>query len=206
MHKSGLLLKILVTLLIMPPLVYLAEAGIADFLRLRACNYIDSLRSGAHLDPVELDRSREYLLKAHGWDVRNPVITEYLAQTDFAIAQLVPFIPVMQANFLHNAISNLELAIASRPNSAYLSAARMTMGSWLLEIRSGLGGHSTIDDIEFQRIQIELRRAAQLDPWEPSVLLQIVKVGKFRYKEFSLDDQVIIDKAIARAVQLKIIS
>lgn len=206
MHKSGFLLKILVTLLIMPPLVYLAEAGIADFLRLRACNYIDSLRSGAHLDPVELDRSREYLLKAHRWDASNPVITEYLAQTDFSIAQLVPFSPVMQANFLHNAISNLDMAIASRPNSAYLSAARMTMGSWLLEIRSGLGAHSTLDDIELLRIQFELRRAAQLDPWEPSVLLQIVKVGKFRYREFPLVDQVIIDQAIARAVQLKLIS
>lgn len=201
MLKSGLLTKIILTLLLLPALIWLTKVGVADFLRLEPCIYIDALGKGAvRIEPTELDKSRERLLLARSWDVSNPIIPEYLAQTDFMLAQLINFSPAIQAEYLRNAIVNLNSAISLRPNSAYLWAARMTMGSWLVELK--VQANESVDKSELENISMALRRAAVLDPWNPSVLQQIAKVGTLRYKELFEEDRLIVDQAKIRASQL----
>jgi hypothetical protein len=138
------------------------------------------------------------------WDASNPVIPEYLGQTDFTLAQLLAFSPVMQANFLRSAIVNFDAAIALRPYSAYLWAARMTMGDWLLEINAKLGVVGSNDVTEFEVVTESMRRAAILDPWNPSVLQQVIKFGTDRYKQLSVADQVVVDEARSRAKRLNL--
>jgi len=205
MHKSELLLKLIVTTLLLSSLVYLAKVGIADFLRLEPCAYVDANAKGVRpFDPVELDKARTRLQLAKSWDASNPVVPEYLGQTDFTMAQLLAFSPVLQVNFLRAAIVNFDAAIALRPYSAYLWAARMTMGNWLLEINEKLGIAGSSEANELEVITISMRRAAILDPWNPSVLQQIIKFGKSRYKQLTVADQVVIDEARNRAKRLNL--
>lgn len=205
MIKSGLLIKIFLTLLLLPALVWLTKVGVADFLRLSPCSYIDALKNGTvSLDPAELDKARERLKLARSWDTSNSVIPEYQAQTDFMLAQLVSFSPELQAGFLREAIANLDSAISLRPYSAYLWAARMTAGSWLLAIDVRIGQNDPVYNAELAVIKMAMRRAATLDPWNPLVLQQIVKVGSMRYKEFFPEDRLVVDDALARAKQLNI--
>jgi hypothetical protein len=205
MHKTELLLKVVVTVLLLPSLFYLARVGIADFSRLEPCAYVDANASGGRtFDGIELDRARTRLLLAKSWDALNPVIPEYLGQTDFTLAQLLAFSPVMQANFLRSAIVNFDAAIAMRPYSAYLWAARMTMGNRLLEISGKLGMSDSADAAEMLVITTSMRRAAMLDPWNPSVLKQIVKFGLARYNQLSVADQVVVDEARSRAKRLNL--
>lgn len=205
MIKSGLLVRIFATLLLLSGMAWLTRGGVADFLRLAPCAYIDALKNGAaRLEPTELDKARAGLTLARSWYASNPVIPEYLSQTDFMLAQLVSFSPAMQAAFLRNAIVNLDSAIGLRPYSAYLWAARMTMGSWLLEINAQLGPTDPIDKPELAVIKLALRRAALLDPWNPAVLQQIVKVGTLRYNELSAEQRLAVNAAVARAKKLNI--
>ena len=203
MLKSGLLVKIALTILILSGMVWLARAGVADFIRLRPCAYIDGLAGGTvAFDPVELDNSRRLLLLARSWDPANPVIPEYLGQIDFRLAGLVAFSPAMQATFLRKVIADYDDAIALRPNSAYLWAARMTAGSRLLQVK--VLANEPVDETELKRISLALERAAILDPWNPSVLQQIVDVGALRYRDFSPENQKIVDEAVMRAKQIGI--
>jgi hypothetical protein len=205
MLKSGLLVKLILTLLLLPGMVWLGRVGLADFMRLAPTSYIDALNNkSAVLDPVELDRARAQLKLAQSWDDRNPIMPEYLGQTDFMLARLMSFSPQLQATFLHNAIVNIDAAIALRPYSAYLWAARMTMGSWLLDINAYLGVVDSNRRSELSLVATALRRADVLDPWNPFVLQQIVKVGAARYNEFSADDRKIFDGAVMRAKQLNV--
>ncbi len=203
MLRSGLLIKITLTLLILSAMAYLTRVGVADFLRLRPCAYVDGHGNGTvSLDPAGLDDSRKLMLLARSWDDTNPVIPEYLGQTDFMLAQLAGFSPAMQATFLRNAIVNFDSAIALRPYSAYLWAARMTTGSWLLQIKAQI--NEPLDKSELKYIGVALRRAAALDPWGPSVLQQLVTVGTLRYKELSPEVRLVVDEAVMRAKQLGI--
>lgn len=201
MLKPGLLVKVTLTLLVLASLYWLARVGVADFIRLRPCAYIDSLGKGSvQLDPVTLDQSRELLLLARTWDPGNPVVPEYLAQTDFILAQMLNFNPALQADFLRKAIVNFDLAIALRPNSAYLWAARMTTGDWLLQLNRKLA--LPVDRVELARVELSLKRAAILDPWNPSVLRQIVTVGKLRLLDFEPESRLQVEEAITRAKQM----
>lgn len=203
MLRSGLLLKLILTMLLLSAMVWLTKVGVGDFLRLRPCAYVDTFKSGsAGLEPAELDKTRQRLKLARSWDAGNPVIPEYQAQTDFMLAQLVGFSPILQAKFLREAIVNLQSAIALRPYSAYLWAARMTAGSRLLDIDAQQG--KSIDNTELTTIGASLRHAAVLDPWNPAVLQQIVKVGSLRYMKFSPEERLIIDEAVIRAKQMNI--
>ncbi|MDO9010900.1 MAG: hypothetical protein Q7U78_03695 [Gallionella sp.] len=195
--------KIIFTLLLVSVLVYLTRVGMADFLRLEPCAYVDAIKKGtARLDPAELDKTRERLKLARSWDAGNPVIPEYQAQTDFMLAQLVGFSPELQAKFLREAINNLQSAIALRPYSAYLWAARMTAGSWLLDIDEQQG--KSVDHAELITLSASLRHAAVLDPWNPAILQQIVKVGKLRYSEFSDEVKTAVDESVIRAKHLSL--
>jgi hypothetical protein len=203
MLKSFLLFKIMLTLLLLLAMAYLTRVGVAEFIRLRPCAYIDAVKEGkVKLDAAELDRSRALLFLARSWDVGNPVVPEYLAQTDFMLAQMVSFSPSIQANFLHDAIVNLDSAITLRPNSAFLWAARMTMGSWLLQLK--IQTNKSVDKSELSSIVMAMRRADVLDPWEPSILQQVVKVGTLRYKEFVPEVRLVVDGAVMRAKKLNI--
>lgn len=203
MLKPGFLIKIILTLVVLTFLYWLTRVGVADFIRLRPCLYIDSLGKGSvQLNPVTLDQSRELLLLAHTWDPQNPVVPEYLAQTDFILARMLGFNPAMQANFLRKAIVNYDLATALRPNSAYLWAARMTTGNWLLQVNRQLA--LPVDRVELARVEFSLKRAAVLDPWNPSVLRQVVTVGKLRLLDFEPESRSQVEKAILRAKQMGI--
>lgn len=196
--------KIIFTLLLVSVLVYLTRLGMADFLRLEPCSYIDAVQKRTvRVDPVILNKSRERLLLARSWDAANPIIPEYLGQIALIRAQLISLSPSVQLVFLREAIGHFDSAIALRPNSAHLWAARMSTGSFLLETYTRLGRGGALADDELAVIRRALRRAAQLGPWEPSVLQQIVRVGNLRYKEFSPEEREVIDGAVARAKQLR---
>ena len=198
-----MLKKFVATLLLLPALIWLTRVGVADFLRLSPCAYVEAVQKGSErLVPADLVKARERLLLARSWDGSNPVIPEYLGQIAYMRAQLISLSPSVQAVFLREAIDDFQMAIAYRPNSAVLWADRMTAGSWLLEINSRLGLGDAIVKPELAAIGMALRRASVLGPWEPSVLLQLVKVGTLRYREFSAEDRVVIDVAVARAKQL----
>lgn len=200
-----MLKKIVITLLLLPALVYLTRVGVADFLRLEPCAYIEAVQTGAvRLDPAELVRSRERLLLASWWDSGNPIIPEYLGQIAFMRAQLISLSPTVQAVFLREAIVHFKKAIELRPDSAFLWADRMTSGSWLLEINSRLGRDGDLVESELSAIRMAFRHAAVLGLWEPQVLIQLVKVGTLRYMEFSPDERVLIDGAVGRAKQLNL--
>lgn len=203
--KISVLIKVLVTLLIIPAMLYLARVGIADFLVLSPRAYVDSIQSGrVRLDPAELFRAKEKLENARSWDAANPVVHEYLGQIAYMRASLFSSSPTLQEFFLRDAIVNFDRATAVRPNSAILWADRMTIGSRYIEVSAVLGSGDKIAKVELPIIVAALRRAALLGPWEPSVLRQLVQVGKLRYSELSPSERVVVDGAVGRAKQLNL--
>lgn len=205
MPKIGLLFKIVFTLLLLPALIYLARAGVADFLRLEPCAYLEAVQKGKErVVPAELLRSRERLLLARSWDASNPIIPEYLGQIAIIRAQLVTLSPSLQAIFFREAIAEFKAGIALRPNSAYLWADRMTAGSSLLEANAKAGRDAALVEGELAEISRALRHANELAPWEPKVLAQLVRVGTLRYMELAPDDRLLIDGARARVKKLGI--
>lgn len=205
MPKIGLLFKIIFTLLLLPALIYLARAGVADFLRLEPCAYLEAVQEGKErVIPVELLRSRERLLLARSWDASNPIIPEYLGQIAIVRAQLVTLSPSLQAVFFREAIAEFNTGIALRPNSAYLWADRMTAGSSLLEANAKAGRDAALVEGELAEISRALRHANELAPWEPKILAQLVRVGTLRYMELAPDDRLLIDGARARVKRLGI--
>lgn len=205
MPKIGLLFKIIFTLLLLPALIYLARAGVADFLRLEPCAYLEAVQEGKErVIPAELLRSRERLLLARSWDASNPIIPEYLGQIAIVRAQLVTLSPSLQAVFFREAIAEFNTGIALRPNSAYLWADRMTAGSSLLEANAKAGRDAALVEGELAEISRALRHANELAPWEPKILAQLVRVGTLRYMELAPDDRLLIDGARARVKRLGI--
>ena len=182
---------------------YLAKVGVADFLRLEPCAYVEAVQKGeVRLQPAELVKSRERLLLAAKWDPSNPLIPEFLGQIAFMRAQLVGFSPRLQMIFLNEAVDEFDRAISLRPNSAYLWASRMTTGSLLLETNEKIGRDEAVVKREFLVMSVAMRRADTLAPWNPSILKQMVKVGQRRYADFSPDVRLIIDGALARSARL----
>ena len=137
---TKLSLKIVLTFLLLSALFWLAKVGIADFLRLGPCRYIEDVQTGKErLVPAQLLLLREQLLTARSWDPSNPLIPEYLGQFEIIRAQLISSSPILQAKYFRVAIVDFEAAIAVRPNSAFLWADRMTAGSLLLEANEKAG-------------------------------------------------------------------
>jgi len=203
MHKYGLLFKIIFTLLLLPGLVWLAKAGIADFLRLAPSNYIEDVLKGKERPGgALLLESREALLNARSWDTNNPLVPEYLGQIAIIRGQLISLSPLLQAKYFREAISDFDIALALRPNSAYLWADRMTAGSLILEINAKTAHDEKLTEYELSRMEVALRHAGELGPWEPKVLAQLVRVGKLQYQAFSPSARVLVDAAIVRADKL----
>lgn len=191
--------KIILTLLILLALGWLTKISVSDFLRLRPGAYMDAINSGmVQLDPVKFDQARDQLNLAHRWDKSNPVVLEYMSQIDLRLAQMLWFNPGLQEKYLRSALVNLDVALLLRPYSAYLWAAKMTAISWLMQ------HDKTVDRIQFAAMALALHRAAMLDPWDPSVLQQIMSAGTLHYKDFSTDDRSVVDAAVTRARYLHI--
>lgn len=186
-------------------MIPLIKVGGADFLRLAPCAYVEAVqKKEVRLDPAELVRARERLIMARAWDPSNPVVPEFLGQIALMRSRLVDFSPRLQLIFLHEAAQEFQRAIDLRPNSAYLWAARMTAGSWLLEMNAKIGRDEVLAVHELSVMGMAMRRADMLAPWEPTILQQIVKVGGLRYREFPPEIRLIVDVAAARAKQLKL--
>jgi len=201
----SLLKKSILTILIIAGLIYVGRIGIADFLRQAPTAYVDSVQKRlVKLQPSELVLSREQLLEARSWDPSNPLISEYLGQIALMRSQLVSFSPRLQLIFLSEAIEEFDISIGLRPNSAFLWAARMTAGSWLLESSDKLGRDDALAAHELLKISMAMRRAIVLAPWDPSVLQQIARVGGRHYAELSPDTRVMVDTALGRAKSLKL--
>lgn len=204
--KTGLLLKLIFTVLLSSALLYLVKAGVADFLRLAPCAYLEAVRQKtATLDPVRLAAAKERLLLAQSWDDGNPVIPEYLGQIALMRTQLAGFSPRLQVIFLKEAIDDYQMAIRLRPDSAYLWAARMTTGSMLIATNARLERDDVLMARELAELKFALRRAGALGPWEPSVLQQMVRVGSLHYGELSLNEREMVDGAKTRAKQLGVV-
>lgn len=202
-----LLKKVVLTLLLLPAMIYMTRAGIADFLRLEPCTYLEAVQLGTvPLDPAGLASSRERLLLARSWDAGNPIIPEFLGQIALMRTQLAGFSPRLQMIFLNEAIDDFQTAIRLRPNSAYLWAARMSAGSMMIAANERLERNDALVEHELSAIKFALRRAGELGPWEPSVLQQMVRVGTLHYTELSPEERAIVDGAVARAKQLKILT
>ncbi len=189
----------------MPALFYLTKVGVADFLRLAPCAYVEAVQKNeVRLDPAELVRMRERLLFARAWDASNPIVPEFLGQIALIRSRLVSFSPRLQLLFLREAVDEFQHAIDLRPNSAYLWAARMTAGSWLLETNANVGMGGALYQRELFTIGTAIRRASILAPWDPLVLQQIVSVGTLRYNELPDSVRFIVDGAAVRAKQLNL--
>lgn len=203
MSRKGLLIKILFTLLLLPASVYLARAGIADFLRLEPCAYLEAVKNGKErLVPARLMVARERLLLARSWDAGNPLIPEYLGQIAVIRAQLISLSPALQGDFFREAIADFDEAIALRPNSAILWADRVTAGSALLEANARAVRDAQLVEAEMPLLSFAFRRACELGPWEPEALSQLMRVGALRHQEFSPEMREVVEAAIVRARKL----
>jgi tetratricopeptide (TPR) repeat protein len=181
---------------------------LADFLRLEPCTYLDGLRiANANPSPVKLEEARQRLLFAQKVDPDNPIIPEYLGQVYFYRANFSSFDVQLKREFLERALENFEASIRIRPNSGYLWSSEMITRQSLMDIDApSLAGTSAVASAtpmaNLDTLLVSLRHAAQLTPWEPSVVEQVIQVGKIHYTELNTNDQAIVDMAIKRAAQL----
>lgn len=197
--KPGVFGRLLLAAILLSGMYFIFKIGVADFLRLAPCSYIESVQHGQRLYPAELVKARDQLLLAREWDPDNPIIPEFLAQIALMRTRLVSFSPRLQTNFLNEAIDELQCAIALRPNLPHLWAARMTAGSWLIEANARAGVDPALVKREMSVISAAMHRAYVLGPSEPTVLRQVVMVGNLRYAEISSEDRIVVDQAAARA-------
>ncbi len=178
--------------------------GLADFMRLESGAYLDAVRvANARPSPVKLAEARERLLDARKLDPGNPIIPEYLGQISFYRGALSFSDAQLQQEYFMDALENYEAAIMLRPNSGYLWASLMLTRQALLAPslrvsefpkRTALAG-----DREISGVADAMRHAAQLAPWEPGIIEQIIWVGTRHYAELSEQDRVIVDSASAKA-------
>lgn len=185
----------------------LSRIGIADFMRLEPGAYLDAVRaSNARPLPAKLAAAREHLLVARTLDPGNPIIPEYLGQISFYRATLSEFDAQLQQEYFKDALENYEAAIAIRPNSGYLWASVMITRQALLDISRRVPdvqkNTMLADNHSFSEVVDAMRHAAQLAPWEPGVIEQIIRVGTIHYPELSVQDQAVLDSASVRAQKL----
>ncbi len=178
--------------------IWFLRIGLADFMRLEPGTYLDAIRaSNASPSQVRLEEVRARLLAAAALDPGNPVVQEYLGQVAFYGAILSLPDANLQQRHLREALESYEAAIALRPNSGYLWASMMLTRQALLDL-----SRSTSPEGGETRVVEAMRHAAQLAPWEPGIIEQIVWVGTLHYANLSIQDRAIVDGAAARARRL----
>jgi hypothetical protein len=181
--------------------VELARVGVADFLRLAACAYIDEVqRTGRRPDPARLAVAHDRLALARRIDPGNPVLPEYLGVIAIHRARLVHDDPPLYRAYLERARTHYAEALALRPRSPYLRAGLMTVLAGLLdasESRAGARGES--DDGGFAQTLVG---AARLADWEAPVLAAVVRLGRQHDAVLSRDERDHVSAAEARLRRL----
>lgn len=191
-RRTGIYLRVAMTLVSALLMFEFIRLGLADFMRLQPGAYLDAIRS-SNLRPShsELEQARKRLVVARRLDPANPVIEEYLGQAAFYDAALAGPQGDAQQCYLAEALQRYRQAIRLRPNSGYLWASLM------LTRYAMLGGHPAAEQLG--ELAEAMRHAAQLAPWEPGVVEQIVWVGVPLYRELPAQERGLVDAAIARA-------
>ncbi len=193
-NYSGKLIRVAMTAGLVLLIIELSRIGLADFMRLGPGAYLDSIRAANALpSPGKLLGARERLLVARALDRDNPIIPEYLGQIAFYRATLSPSDAKLQQKYLSEALESYEAALALRPNSGYLWAS-------LMLTRQALLGLTQVYDVA--GVLDAMRHAAQLAPWEPGIIEQVIWVGTMHYAELSPQERDIVDGAWARARKL----
>lgn len=209
-ERRGLLLRWLLTAGIAFLAFELSRTGIADFLRLAPCAYLDRFQASAKPpDPARLEAARDRLAFAGKLDPDNPIIQEYLGIVYFREA-------VISASDLSRRISDLETArghykkaLALRPNSGYLWAGMAAVSGALLESRPlissklAAGADGAVAN-DLRDLKQALAYATRLAPWEPVVLSNVVKIGKMHYSVLGPEGRRLVDDAVRRASTLKL--
>ena len=182
------------------------RAGVADFLRLQPCTYLDHVqRAGARPDPAILGAARDRLELARTVDPGNPVIHEYLAIVYFHRAHLVAGDPALRRGYLESARTYYEAALALRPHSGYLWAGIMAVHAALLQAQpsGGVAGAAEhVDEDGLGHLGVALRHALRLAPWEPQVLKAVATTGRLHYAALGSVERDMVDEARRRLTRL----
>jgi tetratricopeptide (TPR) repeat protein len=207
-ERQGLLLRWLLTAGIAFLIFELSRTGIADFLRLEPCAYLDSVQvSAKRPDPARLEAARDRLVLARKFDPDNPIIQEYLGIVYFREAVIAATDLPLRIGYLETARDYYKKALALRPNSGYLWAGMAAVSGALLESRplksskpaSGADGAMANDLGDLKQA---LAYATRLAPWEPAVLSNVVRIGKLHYSALGPDVRRLVDDAERRARSL----
>lgn len=186
----------------------LLRTGLADFLRLGPCTYLDSVRaSGKRPDPERLGSARDQLELARAVDPRNPIVHEYLGIVYFYRAIIVAGDLPLRIGYLEMARDYYQAALSLRPNSGYLWAGMMAIRGALLESRPS---DAIIPDDNARRegandlrgLGQALRHATELAPWEAPVLDIVIRTGRLHYPLLGTAERDMVDAALRRAKEL----
>lgn len=209
-EQQALLLRWLLTAGIAFLAFELSRTGIADFLRLEPCAYLDSVQASAKRpDPARLGVARDRLVLARKFDPDNPIIHEYLGIIYFHRAVIVANDLPLRIGYLETARNYYETALALRPNSGYLWAGMVAIRGALLDSRQSQTTHPADDARrdgmnDLHGLKQALQHATQLAPWEAPVLNIVVKTGMLHYKALDLEERGMVDAAVGRANKLKL--
>ena len=207
-ERQSMLLRWLLTAGIAFLVFELSRTGIADFLRLEPCAYLDSVQvSAKRPDPARLGVARDRLALAREFDPDNPIIHEYLGIVYFHRAVIAANDLPLRIGYLETARDHYKKALALRPNSGYLWAGMAVISGALLESRplnspelaDGAGGAIAND---LRDLKQALAYAIRLAPWEPSVLSNVVKIGQLHYQALGPEERRWVDDAVRRARSL----
>ncbi len=207
-ERQGLLLRWLLTTVIAFLAFELSRTGIADFLRLEPCVFLDRVQaSGKRPDPARLGEARDRLVLALKFDPDNPIIHEYLGIVYFHRAGIVASDLPLRIGYLETARDYYAAALALRPNSGYLWAGMMAIRGALLDSRQSEStypiddaGRAGLDDL--RGLGQALRHATRLAPWEAPVLNIVVRTGMLHYKALVPEERGMVDVALRRAQEL----
>lgn len=204
-ERQGLVWRWLLTAGIALLVFDLSRAGIADFLRLEPCAYLDRVQtSGKRPDPSKLSAARDRLEFARKIDPGNPIVHEYLGIIYFHRAIIFPDDLPLRILYLETARNYYQTALGLRPNSGYLWAGMLAVRGALLDGRLAGPTEASERENELSGLKQALQHAARLAPWEAPVLNIVVKTGKHHYKLMGTDERGIVDAAIERARFLKL--
>ena len=205
-ERQHLLLRWLLTAGIVFLTFELSRTGIADFLRLEPCAYLDSIQvSPKPPDPARVEAARDRLAFARKFDPDNPIIQEYLGVVHFRLAVAAVNDLPRRISYLEAARDAYKQALALRPNSGYLWAGMAAVSGALLESRpptsSELSGSA---DGDLRDLKRALAYATRLAPWEPVVLSNVIKIGKLHYSALGPEVRRLVDDAVRRASVMKL--
>lgn len=207
-ERKGLVWRWLLTAGIVLLVFNLSRAGIADFLRLEPCAYLDRVQvSAKRPDPARLGAARDRLELARKFDPDNPIIHEYLGIVYFHRAGIVASDLPLRIGYLETARNYYETALALRPNSGYLWAGMIAIRGALLDSRLSPSAQPADDAArtgmdDLHGLGQALQHATRLAPWEAPVLNIVMKTGKLHYKVLGPAERSIVDAASRRAKEL----